>query len=113
VKRAYRSRVTRCRGGRDPARDLPLVGSDWGFDLGNLSRPVTLFYGSADAAVGPDLARASGDRPPECDLYLGGGAHYSAWMDDRAAVVARAPGADRTRTLLPAAARFVVCRPAT
>lgn len=80
------------RGGRGPARDLPLVGGDWGFDPREVSLSVALFHGSADATVGPDLARAFGDLLPACDLHLGDGAHYSTYVENRAAVVAAAAG---------------------
>ncbi|WP_436928557.1 alpha/beta fold hydrolase [Halosimplex halobium] len=74
-------------GARGPAHDLPLVGNDWGFDVRECRVPVDLWHGRADATVGPDLARAFGDLLPEADLYLGDGAHYSTYVDNRGALL--------------------------
>lgn len=74
-------------GSRGSAHDLPLVGSDWGFDPRDLSLPVELYHGRADETVNPDLARAFGDLLAECDLYLTDDAHYSTFLNNREAVL--------------------------
>ncbi|ELZ27479.1 alpha/beta hydrolase fold protein [Halosimplex carlsbadense 2-9-1] len=79
-------------GARGPAHDLPLVGDDWGFDVSECRHDVALWHGRADATVGPDLARAFGDLLPVADLYLGDGAHYSTYVDNRGAILDAAAG---------------------
>ncbi|QLH80213.1 alpha/beta fold hydrolase [Halosimplex pelagicum] len=79
-------------GSRGPAHDLPLVGDDWGFDARDCPHDVDLWHGRADATVGPDLARAFGDLLPAADLYLGDGAHYSTYVDNRGAILDAAAG---------------------
>jgi len=74
-------------GSRGPAHDLPLVGSDWGFDPRDLSQQVDMYHGRADETVNPDLARAFGDLLPEVDLYLTDDAHYSTLAANRDAVL--------------------------
>ncbi|WP_415378966.1 alpha/beta fold hydrolase [Halosimplex sp. TS25] len=74
-------------GSRGPAHDLPLVGNDWGFDAGECPLPVDLWHGRADATVGVDLARAFGDLLPDADLYLSDDAHYSAYVNNRGAIL--------------------------
>jgi pimeloyl-ACP methyl ester carboxylesterase len=79
-------------GSRGPAHDLPLVGSDWGFDTRDLSHHVDMYHGRADETVNPDLARAFGDRLPDVDLYLGDDAHYSTLVENRGAILESALG---------------------
>jgi len=74
-------------GSRGSAHDLPLVGSDWGFDPADLSREVDMYHGRADETVNPDLARAFGDRLSDVDLYLGDDAHYSTYVNNRGAIL--------------------------
>jgi pimeloyl-ACP methyl ester carboxylesterase len=74
-------------GSRGSAHDLPLVGSEWGFDPADLSQQVDMYHGRADETVSPDLARAFGDLLPEVDLYLGDDAHYSTYVNNRGAVL--------------------------
>ncbi|MFB6151272.1 MAG: alpha/beta fold hydrolase [Haloarculaceae archaeon] len=80
------------QGGRGPARDLPLVGNDWGFDVRDIDRHVSLFHGRADETVTPGLARAFADRLPDCDLRLSEEAHYSTYVRNREAILRAAAG---------------------
>jgi len=77
-------------GSRGSAHDLPLVGSDWGFDPSDLSQQVDIYHGRADETVDPDLARAFGDLLSDCDLYLGDDAHYSTYVNNRGAILGSA-----------------------
>ena len=79
-------------GSRGPAHDLPLVGNDWGFDARECPHDVDLWHGRRDTTVGPELARAFGDLLPAADLYLGDGAHYSTYVDNRGAFLDAATG---------------------
>jgi pimeloyl-ACP methyl ester carboxylesterase len=74
-------------GSRGSAHDLPLVGSDWGFDPADLSRQVDMYHGRADETVNPHLARAFGDLLPDVDLYLTDDAHYSTYVRNRGAIL--------------------------
>jgi len=74
-------------GPRGSACDLPLVGSDWGFDPRELSHRVDMYHGRADETVNPDLARAFGDLLPEVDLYLTDDAHYSTLVANRGEIL--------------------------
>lgn len=74
-------------GSRGSAHDLPLVGSDWGFDPGALSQSVTLFHGAADATVDVAMARAFGDLLADCDLHVTDDAHYSTYVRNREAIL--------------------------
>ena len=78
------------RGSRGPAHDLPMVGNDWGFDVGAVDVPVTLRHGRADGTVGIELARAFADLLPAADLYVTDEAHYSTYVGGREAVLAGA-----------------------
>jgi len=74
-------------GSRGSAHDLPLVGSEWGFDPRDLSHQIDMHHGRADETVNPDLARAFGDLLPDVDLYLTDDAHYSTLVENRGAVL--------------------------
>lgn len=74
-------------GSRGSAHDLPLVGSDWGFDPADLSQQVDMYHGRADETVNPDLARAFGDLLADVDLYLTADAHYSTYVENRGAIL--------------------------
>ena len=74
-------------GSRGSAHDLPLVGSDWGFDPADLSQQVDMHHGRADETVNPDLARAFGDLLADVDLYLTDDAHYSTLVENRGEIL--------------------------
>lgn len=80
------------RGARGPARDLRLVGNDWGFDAGAVEHAVSLFHGSADETVDPAMARAFAGLLADCDLHVSDRAHYSTLVAHADAVLARAAG---------------------
>jgi pimeloyl-ACP methyl ester carboxylesterase len=83
------------QGGRGPARDLPLVGNDWGFSP-RVDPPVTLVHGEADVTVGVETARAFADRL-DCALHVGEGAHYSTMVDEQTALLTAALGETAAR----------------
>ena len=74
-------------GSRGSAHDLPLVGSDWGFDPSELSHRIDMYHGRADETVNPDLARAFGDLLSDVDLSLTDDAHYSTYVNNRGDVL--------------------------
>ena len=91
-----RGRVESFRhGGLWLARELAYLGRPWGFEIGEVHAPVTLWWGTADTVCPPSIARDYERRLPHATVRLvEGGTHqllFSAWPQILADVAERAP----------------------
>jgi pimeloyl-ACP methyl ester carboxylesterase len=80
-----RGRVESFRhGGLWLARELAYLGRPWGFDLADVTAPVTLWYGTRDTTCPPAIGEAFRDRLPNADLRLVDDTHqllFGRWRD--------------------------------
>jgi pimeloyl-ACP methyl ester carboxylesterase len=80
-----RGRVESFRdGGLWLARELAYLGRPWGFALGDVRAPVTLWWGNDDRVCPPPIGEAFAARLPEAELRLVAGTHqllFSRWRD--------------------------------
>jgi pimeloyl-ACP methyl ester carboxylesterase len=80
-----RGRVESFRhGGLWLARELAYLGRPWGFELRDVSAPVTLWWGDRDTVCPPPIADAYRERLPNAELRLVEGTHqllFSRWRD--------------------------------
>jgi len=85
-------------GGLWLARELAYLGRPWGFALGEVEAPVTVWWGELDALCPPEIGRAYAARLPAADLRLvPGGTHQLLFPAWREIVVSAAGGGRRTR----------------
>ncbi len=66
------------RGGyRGVAREVELLASPWGFELGQIRVPVTLLHGEEDQVTPPHMGRFLAERLANCDaVFLPGEGHF-------------------------------------
>jgi len=87
-----RGRVESFRhGGLWLARELAYLGRAWGFELGDVQAPVTLWWGTNDTVCPPSIAEAFAARLPHAELRLVEGTHqllFSRWRDILASAAA-------------------------
>jgi pimeloyl-ACP methyl ester carboxylesterase len=80
-----RGRVESFRqGGLWLARELAYLGRPWGFELGDVRAPVTLWWGRGDVVCPPAIGEAFAARLPDAELRLVDGTHqllFSRWRD--------------------------------
>ena len=80
-------------GGLWLARELAYLGRPWGFALGEVEAPVTIWWGELDTLCPPAIGRAYAARLPAADLRLiPGGTHqllFPAWREILADVAVR------------------------
>ena len=80
-----RGRVESFRhGGLWLARELAYLGRPWGFELGDVRAPVTLWWGDADDVCPPSIGEAFAARLPQAELRVVEGTHqllFSRWRD--------------------------------
>ena len=80
-----RGRVESFRaGGHWLVRELAVLGRPWGFAVGDISAPVTLWWGESDAVCPPSIARDYEARLPAATLKLVAGTHqllFARWQD--------------------------------
>lgn len=58
------------QGARGLAHELAMITRPWGFDVGGMSVPVHLWYGTADATTPIQMAQYLADRIPHASLVL-------------------------------------------
>lgn len=80
------------RSGTKPmVRELRVLGSDWGFDLGTVDVPVALYYGRKDPIVPASDGEYLAEQLPRADLTVDeDGGHFSVpadYLDDALAFV--------------------------
>jgi pimeloyl-ACP methyl ester carboxylesterase len=71
-------------GGLWLAHELAYLGRPWGFDLGRISVPVTLWFGERDRVTPPSIARDYAARLPNATLRLVDDTHqllFSRWRE--------------------------------
>jgi pimeloyl-ACP methyl ester carboxylesterase len=80
-----RGRVESFRqGGLWLARELAYLGRPWGFQLGDVRAPVTLWWGTSDVVCPPPIGEAFAARLPAAELRLVDGTHqllFSRWRE--------------------------------
>jgi pimeloyl-ACP methyl ester carboxylesterase len=80
-----RGRVESFRqGGGWLARELAYLGRPWGFELGDVRAPVTLWWGESDRVCPPSIARDYERELPQATLRLVEGTHqllFARWRD--------------------------------
>ena len=80
-----RGRVEAFRaGGLWLARELAYLGRPWGFELGDVRAPVTLWWGERDATSPPAIAEEYARRLPDATLHLVDDGHqllFSRWRE--------------------------------
>ena len=78
-----RGRVESFRdGGLWLAQELAYLGRPWGFELGDVRAPVTLWWGERDDVCPPAIGRDYAERLPDAELQLVDGTHqllFSRW----------------------------------
>ena len=85
VGRDFREALARTEGFVAESR---LAVDGWGFDLGDVERPVRLFHGDRDANVPAEGARRSAERLPDAQLTaLDGADHLRTLLRARSAVL--------------------------
>jgi pimeloyl-ACP methyl ester carboxylesterase len=80
-------------GGLWLARELAYLGRPWGFDLADVTPPVTLWWGDRDRVCFPAIADAYVERLPRAELRLVDGTHqllFTRWREILADVSAAA-----------------------
>jgi pimeloyl-ACP methyl ester carboxylesterase len=80
-------------GGLWLARELAYLGRPWGFELGDVRAPVTLWWGTRDTVCPPPIADAFAERLPNAELRLVDDTHqllFSRWREILADVSAAA-----------------------
>jgi len=80
-----RGRVESFRaGGMWLVQELAVLGRPWGFDVGEISAPVTLWWGESDVVCPPSIGRDYETRLPTATLKLVEGTHqvlFPRWRD--------------------------------
>ncbi|MGM0595231.1 MAG: alpha/beta fold hydrolase, partial [Pseudomonadota bacterium] len=66
------------QGGGGAHRDMMLYGQPWGFDLGEIALPLTLWHGEADRLLSPRMCRQQARALPHAVAhYVPGEGHFS------------------------------------
>jgi pimeloyl-ACP methyl ester carboxylesterase len=84
-------------GGMWLAHELAYLGRPWGFELGAIEQPVTLWWGERDRTCPPPIAQAYLERLPNAELHLVDDNHqllFRRWEEILASAVGAGP---RTR----------------
>jgi pimeloyl-ACP methyl ester carboxylesterase len=80
-----RGRVDSFRaGGRWLVQELAVLGRPWGFELGAIAAPVTLWWGRNDTVCTPPIADIYAERIPHTTLRLVDGSHqalFTHWRE--------------------------------
>jgi pimeloyl-ACP methyl ester carboxylesterase len=82
-------------GGLWLARELVYLGRPWGFELGEVRAPVTLWWGERDHVCPPSIGEEYARRLPHATLRLVDGTHqllFSRWREILADAAAPEPG---------------------